>query len=244
MFPQEKQLFFKTQGEEVYLPASRVQELLEAQNDGVSPWRIFKIMAELVTGFEFLKQCGKAATIFGSARCHEDDEMYKEATKLAFLLSKEGFAVITGGGPGVMEAANKGAYDAGGRSLGINIQLPHEQRINKYVKESESFHYFFTRKIMLAFASQVYIYFPGGFGTLDEFFEIITLVQTKKVPPVPIVLVGKEYWAPIVRLIQDDLYERYHTINKEDMDLYHLADGAEEAFKFVQESLREEEKLT
>lgn len=238
-----QQIFFKTQTGEICLPASRVQELLEAHNEGVSPWRIFKIMAELVNGFEFLKQCGKAVTFFGSARFHEDDAMYKEATTLASLLAKEGFAIITGGGPGIMEAANKGAHEAGGRSLGINIQLPREQRINKYVKESESFHYFFTRKIMLAFASQVYIYFPGGFGTLDEFFEIVTLVQTKKVPPVPIVLVGKDYWEPILRCIKDDLYERYHTISKEDTDLYHLANSAQEALQFIQESVREEKSF-
>jgi len=221
---------------EVRLPASRVVELLEAHNDCTSPWRILKVMSEFVDGFDFLKQYDKAVTFFGSARCHSKDKIYLEATKLAYMLAKEGFAIVTGGGPGVMEAANKGAHKAGGRSLGLNIQLPREQRVNPYVKESESFKYFFTRKVMLAFASQLYIYFPGGFGTLDEFFEIVTLIQTKKMDPVPIVLVGKKYWNPLLTWTKNDICNRYHMISKEDMNLYHLVDSAEEAFEFIQET--------
>lgn len=227
-----------TMEREVRLPASRVVELLESHNDCVSPWRILKVMSEFVDGFDFLKKAGRAVTFFGSARCRKEDTVYKEATKLAYMLAKEGFSIVTGGGPGIMEAANKGAHKAGGRSLGLNIQLPHEQRVNPFVKESASFKYFFTRKVMLAFASQAYIYFPGGFGSLDEFFEIITLVQTKKVDPVPIVLVEKNYWKPLLRWIKSDVYAKRQMISKEDMEIYHLANTAKEAFEFIQGSVR------
>lgn len=237
-----KQIFIKRkEGEgEICLPISRVEEMLKAHADEVSPWRIFKIMAEFVTGFEFLSRYGKAISFFGTARCKPEDEIYKEATKLAHLLANEGFAIITGGGPGIMEAANKGAKEAGGKSLGLNIQLPHEQRINAYVTESTSFHYFFTRKVMLAFSSQIYVYFPGGFGTLDEFFEVVTLVQTKKVSPVPIILVNKEYWEPLLAWVESTLLEKHQAIAGSDMNIYHLVDSAEEAFTYIKETVREE----
>ncbi len=221
--------------DEVCLPASKLAEIVNGQDhsDNASPWRIFKIMAELVDGFEFLKKYGKSATFFGSARCSFDNKIYKETTKLASALSKDGFAIITGGGPGIMEAANKGAYEENGQSVGINIKLPMEQRINKYVKSSEAFHYFFTRKIMLSFASEVYIYFPGGFGTLDEFFEIITLVQTKKIKPVPVVLINKEYWTPLLNWIKQDVYGKNKAIDEKDMNIYKLVDNADEAIEYI-----------
>ena len=214
---------------------SRIDGLLRVHPHEVSPWRIFKIIAEFVSGFEFLSQYeGKrAATFFGSSRYSFEDRMYREATDLARRLSKEGFTIITGGGSGVMEAANKGAYEARGRSLGLSIRLPAEQQTNRYVKESESFHYFFTRKVMLSFASELYIFFPGGFGTLDEFFEIITLVQTKKIKSVPVVLIGKKFWKPLLLWIENTMHRESRAIDKADMDIYHLVDNANEAFRLV-----------
>ncbi len=210
-------------------------ELLQQGDEDVSltSWRIFRIMAEFVSGFEMLRKYRLAATIFGSARSLPDDYWYKESQKLGYLLSKEGFAIITGGGGGIMGAANKGAYEAGGDSVGLNIKLPHEQRLNSYVTDSETFSFFFTRKVMLSFASEIYIYFPGGFGTLDEMFELVTLVQTGKVVKVPIILVGKEYWNPLFDWIQTTLLEKHHTINKADLDLFHIVDSAEEAHELI-----------
>lgn len=211
---------------------------LDIKPNEISTWRIFKIIAEFVSGFEFLSKYDKTATFFGSARCDIKEDYYDGAVSLASMLSKDGFAVITGGGPGIMEAANKGATEAGGQSAGLNIILESGQRTNKYVKESESFHYFFTRKVMLSFASEVYIFFPGGFGTLDEFFEMITLVQTKKIQPIPIILVGRDYWAPILQWIENDVYGKYKAIDKEDMDIYHLTDSAEEAFDLIKKLVK------
>jgi uncharacterized protein (TIGR00730 family) len=202
----------------------------------IEPWRVFKIMAEFVMGYEFINKHDKAVTFFGTARHGFDSEVYQEARKLAFKMSKDGYSVITGGGPGVMEAANHGAFEAGGCSVGLNIKLSGDadtERRNQYVKEAEAFSYFFVRKVMLSFASQVYVYFPGGFGTLDELFEIITLVQTKKIPAIPIILVNKKYWQPLLDWIEEVIYKENKAINKEDMELYHLVDNADEAFKLL-----------
>lgn len=214
---------------------SRVEtELLKGDNNSaIDSWRIFKIMSELVDGFELIRNTGKAVTFFGTARCNLDDEQYKEASELAGKLAKSGFTVITGGGSGVMEAANKGASEAGGRSIGLNIELPSDQKKNEHATEGKKFHYFFTRKIMLSFASEAYVFFPGGFGTMDEFFEIVTLVQTKKINKIPIIIYGKEYWEPLTGWIKSNLYEKYHTINKEDTDIYHLVDSVEEAHETI-----------
>ncbi len=214
---------------------TRIERLLSADDQkAVSSWRIFKIMSEFVQGFEFLSHYDRSVTFFGTARCDFSDKIYREATKLGEMLAREGYAVVTGGGPGVMEAANKGAYEAGGDSIGLNIQLPHEQRTNQYVKKSASFSYFFTRKVMLSFSSEAYIYFPGGFGTLDEFFELVTLIQTNKVEPVPVVLVGRDYWTPLLEFLTNKVYEENNAIDKEDLNIFHLVDNAEEAFEYLQ----------
>lgn len=221
--------------------ASRVEEELlapEPQHKEVEPWRIFKIMAELVSGFELLRNYDLAVTIFGSSRCHFGDEVYDQAELLAGRLAKEGFAVITGGGGGVMSAANKGAKEAGGDSVGLNIELPTEQQPNGETTEEFTFHYFFIRKVMLAFASEVYVFFPGGFGTLDEFFEIATLVQTRKIKPLPIVLVGKEYWTPLVTWIEEMLLARYHAINPEDMRIFTVVDTVDEAMAAIHDRVK------
>lgn len=197
-------------------------------------WRIFRIMAEFIEGFQFLSNFNKEVTFFGSARLSPNSRWCKEAEKLAGLCAGAGFTVITGGGPGIMEAANKGAFKAGGESLGINIQLPAEQRINAYVKKSHAFYYFFTRKVILAASAQAYIFFPGGFGTSDEFFEIITLIQTGKMKKLPVVCVGRQFWEPVLHLM--NLMKKMGTINPADSKIFKVVETAEEAFKIVKKS--------
>jgi uncharacterized protein (TIGR00730 family) len=210
-------------------------ELFQQGEEDVSitSWRIFRIMAEFVSGFEILRKYRLAATVFGSARSLPDSKWYQESQRLGYLLAKDGFTIITGGGGGVMGAANKGAYEAGGHSVGLNIKLPHEQRLNSYVTDSETFAFFFTRKVMLSFASEVYIYFPGGFGTLDEFFEIVTLIQTGKITKIPIVLVGKDFWNPLIAWFETTLVETHRTIGKDDISLFKVVDSAEEAYTYI-----------
>ena len=196
-------------------------------------WRVFKIMAEFVDGFELIAKYGLAATFFGSARQSFEDRFYKDATELAGRLAKFGFAIITGGASGIMQAANKGAHDAGGASVGLNIRLESNQAANTYLTDYMLFDHFFVRKVMLAFASEVYIYFPGGFGTLDEFFEIITLVQTKKIKPVPIVLYGKEYWTPLIDFMKSKMLAEHKAIDEADLNLFYLADSVDEAYDYI-----------
>ncbi|MDX1535172.1 MAG: TIGR00730 family Rossman fold protein [Candidatus Spechtbacterales bacterium] len=199
--------------------------------------RLKRIEKEFRKGFDFLEKYEKAATIFGTARYGFDDEIYQKAEKLSAMLADRGYAVITGGGPGVMEAANKGAHSVKGTSVGINIQLKAiKEDKNKYVQESESFKYFFSRKMMLAYASQLYFFFPGGFGTLDEFFEMVTLIQTEKIKPIPIILVQKSYWEPLLEWISDELVKN-KAINPDDMDIYRLVDTPEEAIEVAEELL-------
>lgn len=226
---------FTSGGREICVPVSQLQRLFKGRAREVSSWTIMKIMGEFTLGFEFLKRFKKSVSIMGSARVSLEHGMYQAATDLAFKLAKAGFAVITGGGPGIMEAANKGAYEAGGRSAGLNIRLATEQRTNPYVKESESFSFFFTRKVMLETSSSAYIFFPGGYGTLDEFFEMITLIQTKKIRPVPVILVGKDFWQPLLEWIKTTVYEKNQAIDKKDMEIYHLVNDAAAAYELIKQ---------
>lgn len=197
-------------------------------------WRIFRIMAEFIEGFQFIADFKKTVSIFGSTSFPPKNHYYQEARKLGQLLAKAGYTVITGGGPGIMEAANRGAFEKGGKSVGINIQLPEGQRMNPYVKSPIGFNYFFTRKVMLSSASRAYIFFPGGFGTLDEFFEMVMLVQTKKLTrPVPIIAVGREYWQPLFDWIEKEVYKKNKAIDKKHLKIFHLVDSAEEAFEAI-----------
>ena len=211
-------------------------------------WRVFRIMAEFVDGFEAMAPVGKAVTIFGSARMGPEDPFYKAAEKTARLLAKARFAVITGGGPGIMEAGNKGAAEAGGTSVGLNIALPHEQESNRYQTIGLDFHYFYARKVMFLKYASAIVCFPGGYGTLDELMETLTLVQTGKTGPLPIVLFGSSYWGGFVEWMRASLWP--HFINETDLDIFRLADSPEEAVRLVKEGVKRrwwcpaEEKLT
>ena len=199
-------------------------------------WRIFRIMSEFVEGFQFLSTTKREVSVFGSARLQPGSHWYQVAEDLGKLLGEDGFTVVTGGGPGIMEAANKGAFEVGAQSVGLNIQLPQEQRSNSYVTRSHAFHYFFTRKVMLAASAQAYVYFPGGYGTLDELFEILTLIQTAKSEAVPVVLVGKEYWGGLVEWLDKTVYGGFDTIDREDLNIFQLVDTAKEAYDIVAKS--------
>lgn len=211
----------------------RIKRELRYIDDKTVSERVGGITAEFIKGFKLLEKYDLAATFFGSARCKPDSEMYQQASKLAYKLSNDGFSIITGGAAGIMEAANKGAYDAGGNSIGLNIDLPNEQQGNNFTTDSEDFEHFFIRKVMLTFVSEVYIYFPGGFGTMDEFFEIATLIQTKKIELIPIILVGKGYWTPLLEWFKEGLLEKYNTISKVDMNIYTLVDSVDEAYNVI-----------
>lgn len=207
--------------------------LLVCKPKRIESWRVFKIMSEFVEGFDIIRRYGLAVTFFGSARASFEDSVYKNTTELAGRLAKKGFAVITGGSSGVMQAANKGAFEAGGVSVGLNINLPDTQIYNPYLTERFGFDHFFVRKVMLTYASEAYIYFPGGLGTLNEFFEIITLVQTGKIRKIPILLFGREYWTPLLSFIEKTLYEKHAAIDKKDLTLYTLVDSVDEAYDYI-----------
>ncbi len=198
-------------------------------------WAIFKIMSEFVDGYEKLARIGPCVSIFGSARTKPDNKYYKLAEEIAFDLTQNGYGVITGGGPGIMEAGNKGANRGKGISVGLNIDLPFEQHDNPWIDSDKSldFDYFFVRKVMFVKYSQGFIVMPGGFGTLDELFEAITLIQTKKVGKFPIILVGSSYWKGLLDWIKSTLRDEFHTISPEDLDLISVVDTKEEVLDII-----------
>ena len=197
-------------------------------------WRIFRIMSEFVEGFETMSKIGKAVSIFGSARTPTTDRYYKLAEEMAGKLVKHKFAIITGGGSGIMEAANKGAIAAHGISVGLNIHLPMEQLLNPYTNVSMEFHYFFARKMMFVKYAWALVCFPGGFGTLDEFFESMTLIQTEKSPRYPVVCIGCDYWSGLVNWLNDTIREKYDTIREDDLTLFKVTDDVDEAVDFIE----------
>ena len=208
---------------------------IQTQIDARESWRIFRIMAEFVEGFEVMAPIGKAVSLFGSARTKPTDPMYKAAEETSRLLAKANFAVITGGGPGIMEAANKGAFEAGGTSVGLNITLPQEQEGNKYQNVSLDFHYFYARKVMFTKYADAFVCFPGGFGTMDELFEILTLVQTLKVEAFPVVLYGSKFWNGLLAWMRQELKEGF--IDPEDVDIFKIVDDPAEVVKIIVHTL-------
>ncbi len=198
-------------------------------------WSIFKIMSEFVEGFEALHRIGPCVSIYGSARTGPETQVYKDAQRIAVLLSEAGYGVITGGGPGVMEAGNRGAQEAGGASVGLNIELPFEQHDNPYIDIDKSidFDYFFVRKVMFVKYSQGFIVMPGGYGTMDELFEALTLLQTGKLNSRPIVLYDSKFWSGLVDWFKDTMLDKYKTISKTDPDLFSIVDTPEEAVKVI-----------
>jgi uncharacterized protein (TIGR00730 family) len=198
-------------------------------------WRVFRVMAEFVDGIEQLSPLEPAVTIFGSARSKPGDKYYVMAEELGKMLAEEGFSVITGGGPGVMEAANKGAFEAGGQSVGLNIVLPFEQKLNPYTTIHINFRYFFVRKVMFVKYAMSYVIFPGGFGTMDELFEALTLIQTDKLKPFPVIMIGSQYWAGLLEWINDTMLEE-KMILPEDRSIFTLVDSPQDAVEIIKNS--------
>ncbi len=202
-------------------------------------WRIFRIMAEFVEGFDVLGRLGPAVTVFGSARLKPNSPAYKMGVELGRNLAKAGFAVITGGGGGIMEAAHRGASKVGGTTVGLNIVLPHEQKPNPYIDIELEFDYFFVRKVMFLKYSVALVCLPGGFGTLDEFFETMTLLQTQRTPPSPVILMGKDYWTPLLNWVRKTVLGKYQAIAPEDLNLFTLTDDADEAVEIIVQKYRD-----
>lgn len=207
-------------------------------------WSVFKIMGEFVEGYDKLFKIGPCVTIFGSARTKPDQKYYKLASEFASLLTEKGFGVISGGGPGIMEAANKGATESNGKSVGVGIELPHEQGINEFVdpRYAINFNYFFVRKVMFVKYSQALVVFPGGFGTLDELFESLTLVQTNKITKIPIVLFGSEYWKGLVDWVNTTM-KTWGTISEDDTDLFIVTDSCQEGVEYICDFYQQQEPM-
>ncbi|MDD3607642.1 MAG: TIGR00730 family Rossman fold protein [Candidatus Moranbacteria bacterium] len=196
-------------------------------------WKIFSMVAEMVEGLKFLKEIKKEVTILGSARLPSNNKYYKIAQELGYKLARAGFAVLTGGGPGIMEAGNKGAFEAGGESIGLNIQLPFEQRINPYVKKAIAFEYFYTRKVMLTAPANGFVFFPGGFGTMDEFFEVVDAMEMGQMQRSPIILVGKEFWQPVVDFVRQQSAKKIKAVKEEEISSWYIVETADEAFEIL-----------
>lgn len=200
-------------------------------------YELKEIHDEFKRGFDLIQKYPKTVSFFGSARFTAENEHYRQAHILAGKIVKElGYAVVTGGGPGIMEAGARGAFEAGGTSIGMTIRLPHEQRDNAYIKESIEFRYFFSRKTLLTFSAEAFIFFPGGFGTLDELFDVLTLVQTGKIPRVPIILVGKDYWEPLVAFIKAHMLVAHRAINPDDMNLFRVTEDHTEIIEIIRQT--------
>ncbi len=199
-------------------------------------WRLFRIMAEFVDGFDTMARVPPAVSVFGSARTPADDPYYAQAEQLGGELARSGFAVMTGGGPGIMEAANKGAQEAGGVSIGLNIFLPKEQKANSFQTVSLDFRHFFCRKVMFVKYAVAFVCFPGGYGTLDEFFESMTLIQTGKTQRFPVILIGSEYWTPLLSWMRSSLVDRHSYVDRSDLDLCVVTDDVAEAAKIIARS--------
>jgi len=220
-------------------PDDRIKKVFEPKNwneiKSNDSWAIFKIMSEFVNGYERLSRIGPCVSIFGSARTKEDHPYYKMAQEIAFKLTQKGYGIITGGGPGMMEAGNKGAQRGGGTSVGLNIELPMEQEPNPYIDQDKNldFDYFFVRKVMFVKYSQGFVVMPGGFGTLDELFEAITLIQTFKIGRFPIVLVGNDFWEGLLDWIKKVLLKQENNISEEDLNLFKIVDTADDAIKVI-----------
>lgn len=198
--------------------------------------RLATINSEFKHTFKFLEHYPRSVTFFGSARFTEDHPDYMRARNLAKkVVTETGYTVITGGGPGIMEAGNRGAYEAGGKSIGMNIILPHEQKVNEYLTAHIRFYYFFIRKVALSFSAEVYVFFPGGYGTLDEFYEMLTLVQTKKIPPTPIICIGRDFWKRVMDLTLA-MRDEYQTISDGDERLFHIVDSDEEVIEIIKKT--------
>jgi uncharacterized protein (TIGR00730 family) len=205
--------------------------------DSISKNKAETVDREFKNGYDMVLKYPRSVSILGSAILRPDNEWYKRAEVLAGRIVKElKYAVVTGGGPGIMEAANKGAYEAGGHSIGYAIKLPNEQYMNKYLTDSVAFEYFFTRKTMIFCSAEAYIYYPGGFGTMDELFEILTLIKTEKIPQTPVILVGKDFWQPLLNFIENELYEDYKVIPKDYMEIYKIVDSDEEILDIIKKA--------
>jgi len=224
-----------TEDEQLLIPPQVVPIERRASFTSTDPWRVLRIMGEFVEGFDTLSDVRNAVTVFGSARTQESDPYYKAAYDTSHMLAKEGFAIITGGGPGIMEAANRGAKDGGGLSIGCNIELPFEQGTNKWVERSINFRYFFVRKTMFVKYSTAFVVFPGGFGTMDELFEALTLIQTGKVRHFPVILFGRTYWKGMTDWLSDRVAGE-GKIATTDLDLFHTTDTAREAVTIIRQA--------
>ena len=196
-------------------------------------WRLFKIIGDFIDGFEVMPEFSPSVTVFGSARVKEGNKYYEAARELGYKLAKKGFTIVTGGGPGIMEAANRGAFEAGGNSIGLNIKLPKEQKPNPYTNVTLNFNYFFARKVMLVKYATAFVLFPGGYGTLDELFETLTLIQTKKLKPFPLILYDKEHWDGLLNWLKTNVASNEY-INEEDLNIFKIMDSIDEIVETIE----------